>query len=150
MDGYLAKPIELRDLADALGLAGDVGQGAEPGLGEMAIDASRLEHLRSMQDDSQPSLVRELIDMFGTDSGLHVQRILDAHGRNDAVALRTLAHRFLSATQNIGATRLSALCAQIEGAARQERLDDAQAAIAALGRERELVLAALAALRLRY
>jgi PAS domain S-box-containing protein len=150
MDGYLAKPIELRDLADALGRAGEAARGVEPGLGEMAIDASRLEHLRSMQDDSQPSLVRELIDMFETDSAAHVQRIGDAHARQDATALRTLAHRFLSATQNIGALRLSALCAQIESLARQQRLDGAAAAIAALPGERQLALAALAAMRLRY
>jgi PAS domain S-box-containing protein len=150
MDGYLAKPIELRDLADALGRAGDAARGLEPGLGEMAIDASRLEHLRSMQDASQPSLVRELIDLFEADSAAHVQRIADARARHDAAALRTLAHRFLSATQNIGALRLSALCGEVESLARQGRLEEAAAPIAALPRERELALAALTALRLRY
>jgi len=97
-----------------------------------------------MQDDSQPSLVRELIDMFESDSASHVQRIADAHARSDAPALRTLAHRFLSATQNIGALRLSAVCAEIESLARQDRLDEARAQI------QELALGALAALRLRY
>ncbi len=150
MDGYLAKPIELRDLADALGRAGDAARSIEPGLGEMTIDASRLEHLRSMQDASQPSLVRELIDMFETDSAAHVHRIGDAHARRDASALRTLAHRFLSATQNIGAMRLSALCAEIESLARQGRLEEATSPVAALPHERELALAALTALRLRY
>jgi PAS domain S-box-containing protein len=150
MDGYLAKPIELRDLADALGRAGDSARGIEPGLGEMAIDASRLEHLRSMQDASQPSLVRELIDLFEADSAAQVQRIADARARHDAAALRTLAHRFLSATQNIGALRLSALCGEVEALARQGRIEEAAAPIAALPRERELALAALAALRLRY
>jgi PAS domain S-box-containing protein len=150
MDGYLAKPIELRDLANALGRAGDARRGLEPGLGEMAIDASRLEHLRSMQDASQPSLVRELIDMFEADSAAHLQRIADAQARRDAAVLRTLAHRFLSATQNIGALRLSALCGEVESLARQGRLEEAAAPIAALPRERDLALAALTALRLRY
>ncbi len=150
MDGYLAKPIELRDLANALARIGDAARAAEPGLGEMAIDASRLEHLRSMQDASQPTLVRELIDMFEADSAAQVKRIADAQQRNDAAGLRALAHRFLSATQNIGALRLSALCAEIESLARQQRLDDARVPIAALARERELALGALAALRLRY
>jgi CheY-like chemotaxis protein/anti-sigma regulatory factor (Ser/Thr protein kinase) len=150
MDGYLAKPIELRDLADALGRSGEIAQGIDPALGEMAIDAARLEHLRSMQDESQPSLVRELIDMFESDSASHVQRIADAQARSDAPALRTLAHRFLSATQNIGALRLSALCAEIEMLARQDRLQEARSRIDELARERELALGALAALRLRY
>jgi CheY-like chemotaxis protein/anti-sigma regulatory factor (Ser/Thr protein kinase) len=150
MDGYLAKPIELRDLANALGRMGSAAGAGASGLAELAIDAARLEHLRSMQDASQPALVRELIDLFDADSAAHVQRIAEAQARGDAQALRTLAHRFLSATQNIGALRLSALCAEIEALARQPRLGDVRPLIDALARERERACAALAALRLRY
>ena len=150
MDGYLAKPIELRDLADALGRSGDATRAIDPALGELAIDAKRLEHLRTMQDDSQPSLVRELIDMFEDDSAAHVQRIAQALALGDAAALRAVAHRFLSATQNIGALRLSDLCAQIESLARHHQLDGARPLVDALERERELALGALTALRLRY
>jgi hypothetical protein len=46
---------------------------------EGVLDTARLDHLRSMQDASQPSLVRELIDMFETDSAAHVLRIAEAH-----------------------------------------------------------------------
>jgi PAS domain S-box-containing protein len=150
MDGYLAKPIELRDLADALGRVGEAPQRPEAASQGMTIDASRLEHLRSMQDASQPSLVRELIDMFEGDSAVHVQRIADALARRDAAALRMLAHRFLSATQNIGALRLSALCSAAEALARQGRFEEAATPIAALPVERERALAELKALRLRY
>jgi CheY-like chemotaxis protein len=149
MDGYLAKPIELRDLADALGRVGGTDRSAA-GAGTQAIDAARLDHLRSMQDAAQPSLVRELIDMFDTDSQVHVQRIADAHARGDATALRSLAHRFLSATQNIGAWRLSDVCEQIEVLARQERLAEARALVDALSLERDRAREALATLRLRY
>ena len=150
MNGYLAKPIELRDLVDALGRPGDPEPGTDGAGADRVIDAARLDHLRSMQDASQPSLVRELIDMFETDSAAHVLRIAAAHEQGDAVALRSLAHRFLSATQNIGAVPLSLLCADIEAMARQGRLDDAVAAIRALEGERELAVAALARLRVRY
>jgi PAS domain S-box-containing protein len=150
MDGYLAKPIALRDLADALGRAAGATRDGASGPSEMAIDRARIEHLRSMQDTSQPALVRELIDMFEADATAHVTRITDAHARGDAPALRKLAHRFLSATQNIGALRLSAICAQIEALARQERLSDARTLIEALDHERELAQSALTALRLRY
>jgi HPt (histidine-containing phosphotransfer) domain-containing protein len=94
--------------------------------------------------------VRELIDMFEADSAAHVRRIAAAHAQGDAAALRGLAHRFLSATQNIGALPLSLLCADIEAMARQGRLDDAAPAVQALERERELAVAALARLRVRY
>jgi len=147
MDGYLAKPIELHALADAL-LHSQV-QGRVDAV-PPTIDAARLEHLQSMQDTSQPSMVRELIDMFAADAAAHVQRIVDAQARGDADALRTLAHRFLSATQNIGATRLSALCAHIEVLARDGRVAAARSSVDALAQERESALDALAALRTRY
>jgi HPt (histidine-containing phosphotransfer) domain-containing protein len=116
---------------------------------EAVLDHGRLEHLRALQDDTQPSLVRELIDMFSVDSGGHVRRITEAHARGDAEQLRLLSHRFLSATQNIGAARLSDLCAQIEIFARGGRLDDAAAAIGRLEAERGRALAALAVVRMR-
>ncbi|HET9977184.1 MAG TPA: response regulator [Burkholderiaceae bacterium] len=147
MDGYLAKPIELHALADALQHA-QLQRGADAL--PAAIDVARLEHLRGMQGAAQPSLVRELIDLFNADSAAHVQRIADAHARGDAEALRTLAHRFLSATQNIGALRLSALCAHIETLARAGHLAAARSSVEALAQEREGALDALAALRLRY
>jgi len=147
MDGYLAKPIELQALADVLrnSLAEVPTEAVAP-----AIDAARLDHLQSMQDASRPSMVRELIDLFSADSAAHVQRIVDAHARGDAEALRTLAHRFLSATQNIGALRLSALCAHIETVAREGHLSAARSSVQALAPERESALAALDALRLHY
>jgi CheY-like chemotaxis protein len=147
MDGYLAKPIELQALADTL--RNSLAERPTDGMAA-PIDAARLEHLQSMQDASRPSMVRELIDLFSTDSASHVQRIVDAHARGDAEALRTLAHRFLSATQNIGALRLSALCAHIETLAREGHLSAARSSVQALAPERESALAALDALRLHY
>jgi HPt (histidine-containing phosphotransfer) domain-containing protein len=115
-----------------------------------AVDARRLEHLREMQGDSQPTLVRDLIDMFIADSAQHLRRLAHAHADGQPEQLRALAHRFLSATQNIGAPRLSALCEQIELAARDARLGDAGGLLGDLAIERERVQLALAAARQRY
>jgi CheY-like chemotaxis protein/HPt (histidine-containing phosphotransfer) domain-containing protein len=147
MDGYLAKPIELRALADALrdATASHVSDAAST-----TIDTARLEHLRSMQSPGHMSMVRELIDMFSAESASHVQRIADAQARGDAEALRTLAHRFLSATQNIGAMRLSMLCSHIESLAREDRVSAARESVQALALERDSALVALAHLRQRY
>jgi CheY-like chemotaxis protein/HPt (histidine-containing phosphotransfer) domain-containing protein len=149
MDGYLAKPIELAALGATLQQAAARHEPAEDDA-PLALDSARLSHLQAMQGPQQPSLVGELIDLFNADSAAHVQRIVDAHARGDADTLRTLAHRFLSATQNIGALRLSALCAQIEVLAREGRLDAARDGVTALGDERELALAELARLRARF
>ena len=114
------------------------------------LDHERLEHLRTMQDDSQPSLVRELIDMFLAESATQVDRLAEALHMRHAGTLRALAHRFLSMTQNIGARRMSELCEEIERLAKQDQLDDAQRLLHELGHERERVHEALAAARMRY
>ncbi|WP_201494090.1 PAS domain-containing hybrid sensor histidine kinase/response regulator [Rubrivivax sp. A210] len=150
MDGYLPKPIELADLSAVLDQAGTLAQDQGHAAAEGVIDPARLEHLRAMQDDSQPSLVRELIDLFLADSPAHVRRLEEAHVASDAAALRALAHRFLSATQNIGATRLSRLCADLERLAKAGHLGAAAPLLADLGHERERVHAALLAARIRY
>jgi PAS domain S-box-containing protein len=150
MDGYLAKPIELGDLAAVLEQVGMLARDRSRSAVEGVIDAARLEHLRAMQDDSQPSLVRELIDLFLGESAGHVRRIIEAHEAGDAETLRALAHRFLSATQNIGALHLSALCAELERLAKAMQLKAAAPLLAQVDHERERAHAALQALRMRY
>jgi PAS domain S-box-containing protein len=152
MDGYVAKPIQIEELAATLGHASAMARQPQHPAGhhDGVLDHARLEHLRTMQDDSQPSLVRELIDMFLAESSGHVARLSDAlHGGN-ATALRALAHRFLSMTQNIGARRLSALCEEVERLAKAEQLDAAQRLLQDVHHERQRVHDALAAARMRY
>ncbi len=155
MDGYLAKPIELAELADALLRVS--APPARPGAvgpvrrrGDQVLDHARLEHLRGLQDESQPSLVRELIDMFLQDSPGHVLRLAESVNLADFDGLRRHSHRFLSATQNIGAARLSALCMELEKLARQGELGAAPALVLEVSAERDRVHEALAATRLRY
>jgi CheY-like chemotaxis protein len=150
MDGYLAKPIELEDLATVLAQAALLVRDRQCGALVEAVDQGRLEHLRGLQDESQPSLVRELIDMFCMDAAGHVARLREAVDGNDADQLRGHAHRFLSATQNIGALRLSALCAEVEDLARSARLGAAGRLLDTLDDECGRVVAALGVLRLRY
>jgi CheY-like chemotaxis protein/HPt (histidine-containing phosphotransfer) domain-containing protein len=165
MDGYVAKPIELQELAAALNHAGQrmrqpdpaVPAGsadpAEPAGSDAiggAIDLSRLDHLRELQSDSQPSLVRELIDLFVAEAPGHLAAIDAALQAGDATRLRALAHRFLSATQNIGAQQLSELCVRIEQLALAGDLAQAAPLVQALAAQREPAQAALLALRVRY
>jgi PAS domain S-box-containing protein len=152
MDGYLAKPIELQDLADVLMQATallEPDAAAAGGEGQV-LDLARLDHLRRLQDDTQPTLVRDLMDLVALESVGHVERVADACRRVEPAALRDAAHRFLSSAQNIGAVQLSALCVQIEVAARGGTLTDVPALVAALQHERERVQTALAAVRMRY
>ncbi|HOX66744.1 MAG TPA: response regulator [Burkholderiaceae bacterium] len=151
MDGYLAKPIELTDLAAVVSQAAVRAQARHhDGTFDSVLDHARLEHLRSMQDENQPSLVRDLIDMFLTDSSHQVQQLNRAHAAADAHLMRGLSHRLLSATQNLGASRLSRLCIELERLAKLGQTDAAGALLADLERERSLAHEALVAVRLRY
>jgi PAS domain S-box-containing protein len=150
MDGYLAKPIHLADLATVLDQVAILVRDSAACASEGVLDTQRLEHLRTMQDASQPSLVRELIDLFLGDSATQVMRITEAHAAGDAQALRALSHRFLSVTQNIGATQLSALCETLERQARAQDLPAALPLLPQLAHERDRAHAALLAARMRY
>ena len=151
MDGYVAKPIDLDELAAALSLAAAPPSAAAPTATEATpIDLARLDHLHTMQLTHQPSLVRELIDLFVADSPVQLGVLEAAHRAGDAERLRRQAHRLLSVTENIGARRMSALCACIERDARANRLHAVPALLAELARERDEAHAALVALRLRY
>ncbi|MFZ2648815.1 MAG: response regulator [Burkholderiaceae bacterium] len=152
MDGYVAKPIELDALAAALTQAATLARAASasPARRDDVLDVSRLDHLQTMQDDSQPSLVRELIDLFVADVPGQLDALAEAARADDAPRLASLAHRLLSATENIGARRMSSLCAEIERATRLGRLEGVAALVGELGREQVRVHAALLAARARY
>jgi HPt (histidine-containing phosphotransfer) domain-containing protein len=64
--------------------------------------------------------------------------------------MRALAHRFLSATQNIGAQRLTQLCVELEYLAKCGQIGQTGPLLADLSRERDLAHSALQALRMRY
>ena len=152
MDGYVAKPIDAQALAAALMEMALLPGAPAAALANDAdvVDAERLEHLHSMQDEQQPGLVRELIDMFVADSPGHLGALAEALDAADAARLGRLAHRFLSVTQNIGAGRMSSLCIELERLSRQGRLELARPLVGALGQEHERVHAALIAARHRY
>jgi PAS domain S-box-containing protein len=151
MDGYLAKPVELDALASTLTQVHRLVSDTDAALrADSVLDLARLEHLRALQDDAQPTLVRELIDQFIAEASMQVQRIADAAQLGDAALLRGIAHRFLSATQNIGAHRLSRLCEELERLARAEHLAPAAELVQALPGESERAVRALALVRMRY
>ena len=160
MDGYIAKPIDPAELAAVLQRLGQAsfdgdGGSAAPGHAgvdgdDRVIDRQRLEHLRTMQDDSQPQLVRELIDMFVADAPAHLDSIAQAATAADADRLRMAAHRFLSVTENIGAGRMSQLCRLLELSAKARSLDQANTLVKRLRTEFERAQAMLLAERIRY
>jgi len=152
MDGYVAKPIEIDALAAALSQVAQHRRAAAAAAlpDSDVLDTRRLEHLCALQDDAQPSLVRELIDLFVADAPGHLEALAQAALQADAHRLASVAHRFLSATENIGARRLSELCIELERAGRLGHLDRVPTLVGELGPAHQRARAALLAVRSHY
>ena len=152
MDGFVSKPIAIDALAQALMQAAAPAEAlAKPAAAAPEVlDSQRLEHMRALQDEHQPTLVRELIDLFVADAPGHLEDLQQALRAADAQRLASVAHRFLSATDNIGARRLSALCVELEQLSRQGRLDGTPQLVVSLALEHQRARQALLAARLRF
>ena len=151
MDGYVAKPINMEELAAAMAGVAALTQtvGAAQARRDV-LDGARLDHLHSIEDDSQPGLVREVIDMFIADAPAHLRDLQQALVDGDAGRLARTAHRLLSATQNIGAHNMSALCIEIESLGRQGDLGALAQVVPGLTQALEKVCQALRAERMRF
>ena len=150
IDAFLPKPVDLTSLElTLLQVAAPTRakrtDSTPGGLG--CVDQARIAHLRELQGADHPRLLQDLIDLFIEDSPRHLGAIDRAIASANMPQLREHAHRFLSATQNIGATHQSDLCMELEIAARSERLDHARTLLRAITQEQGRVLAALHALK---
>ncbi len=82
------------------------------------IDESILESYRSLQDDGQPDVVTEFIDVFLEDLPLRTDRLRQAVDSKNPVELKSAAHALKGSAGSVGAIIVSGLCAQIEAIGR--------------------------------
>lgn len=76
-----------------------------------------------------------LIDTFIQDSQERLAVLQELQGSNDAEAIRRAAHSFKGSCSNLGALRLAAMCAELEGKALAQDLHDIAVHIAAINAE---------------
>jgi HPt (histidine-containing phosphotransfer) domain-containing protein len=144
MDDYVAKPIEAEALAAALDrwvpedelVAEEVRPAApaEPGTGGPAavgvnplsgtdgstepaadpVDLERLESLSSLRTADGTSLLASFVDAFVRRSGERIRAIRAAATDPEPRALELAAHELKGSAGTIGATRVAALCAELE------------------------------------
>ena len=134
MDSYLTKPVRPADLVEAVeGVAvpprasrpADAFQQSDP------IDIDRL--LERVAGDRK--LVRELITIFRADAPGLMRRITRARTKQDAESLSHAAHALKGALGAIGAGPALHAAAQLEEAARNGELADAERLVATLSAE---------------
>jgi len=162
MDDFLGKPFYMNDLQNMLGrwlavpiasqLATAAAAESDAPAGETQtksfLDQKRLDMIRAMQRQDNPSVLDRIIVMYNENSPEILRTIHEAVQKADAAALREAAHSLKTSSANLGATELASLCKELEelggkgkpDAAGEllDRLDDTyQQVISALAQEME-------------
>src|SRR5216110_1327388 len=119
MNDYISKPVKLPELQAVLQEAASFVHPVPPqqrtenaGDGHEAdFDPSVLAGLRELQVPGEPDGAVELVDLFLRDTPVKIQSMQSAIARSDALALKEAAHGLKGSASNLGAHRLSRLCA---------------------------------------
>ena len=156
MDAYVSKPVEL-DQVRAVLISVIQGTRMQPPVangdaedGIPVIDQRRIEQLLKLQDEQQPALVADIIELFLADSPRHLETLAAAIRDGDAARLESTAHRYLSGIENLGARRMRVHCMELERLARAGALEPAADALELLASEFELAREPLAAIAKKY
>jgi PAS domain S-box-containing protein len=129
MDDYISKPIRAKELQIALERWGTplslqpVSPPPEPSLAE--IDWAVLDELHALQEDSEMDFVNETIRLFLSDTPALITNLREAAANQDSAALKRAAHTLKGNSQSLGATRLAALCFDLEKLGRSGTIDGA-------------------------
>lgn len=78
-----------------------------------ALDAEAVEALRSL-DDGEGELLTEILGLYRDDAPGLVSRAREAIDAGNAKNMRAAAHTLKGSSANVGAKRLSSLCAQLQ------------------------------------
>jgi HPt (histidine-containing phosphotransfer) domain-containing protein len=130
MDDYLAKPVELGALANALERWLPL-PAAVPGDSEIPIDRSMLAEISGGDAAMERDI---LIDFREVNSG-DAATLKDALDRRDLALVVRASHRIKGASRTIGAARLADVCERVERAGRASNWDAVSADREVLERE---------------
>ncbi|HEU5314954.1 MAG TPA: response regulator [Chloroflexota bacterium] len=127
MSDYISKPVRLEDVARALANSAPARAGTDPDadgvaadvppLDPEALDLRALEDMREMVGGDGPFLAN-LINAFLIDAAQQLAAMRGALAENDHPTLERAAHSLKSNSATFGARALSALCREVETAAR--------------------------------
>jgi two-component system sensor histidine kinase/response regulator len=129
MDDYVAKPVKAEELEAVLERwipqqeeplepsvsAPDDGSRASEET-EAPLDERALAGLRELQQEGEPDFVKELIELFLSDVPPQLATLREAVRGNDAESVERIAHTLKGSSGNMGAKKMTALCAQLQEA----------------------------------
>jgi len=137
MNDYLTKPLHVRDLESVLQRAllriqpasvAPVPMPEKP-LPDL-LDRTVINGLKELREPGQPDPLRELIELFFRDAEPRLKQMEEAATAGDMARLGAAAHTLKGSASNLGAKRLSALCASLE---KQGKAGDATNVTSTLG-----------------
>jgi two-component system, sensor histidine kinase and response regulator len=127
MDDYVSKPVKAEELdtvlkswisqpdEEASALEGETDGTALPVDATEPLDRSVLEGLRELQEEGEPNLLDELIEMFFDDvPSSQLEALQEAMKAGDAHFVERVAHTLKGSCGNIGALRMAAICAELQ------------------------------------
>ena len=147
MDDCLTKPVTLMQLREVLerwliqdnahvgsqGTANDPEStsvecdAAELETGGFLLDQKALDNIRAVQQEGAPKLLDKVIKIYFENSPKLLQALRDAVVEDNAAdTIGRAAHSLKSSSANLGATRLAALCRDLEEMARENRTTGAK------------------------
>lgn len=111
------------------------------------LDLEVVESLKALDEEGGPSLFLELIDLFVEDAAAQLRTLQAALGSGDVKLLERAAHTLKSSSANIGASRMSCICFELEKLGRAGSMNGAESLIASTGEAYAQVREVLSSMR---
>ena len=82
-----------------------------------AIDLDTIQYLKTLSAD--PAFLQSLIEAFTRDTALEIPQMKNAYQKRDTTTLQHIAHKYKSSSRNLGASKLTLLCLDVENMVRE-------------------------------
>ena len=86
------------------------------------LDRAALHNIRSLQSEGAEDILTRIIDLYLNDAPGQLEQLQQALHKQDATAVRSVAHSLKSSSANLGATVLSTLLKELEEKGRRNSL----------------------------
>ena len=146
MDDYLSKPFSRRDLAALLKQWVSPDREAAPeSTCDLSLNQNALQSIRLLQQADQPDVLERVLGIYLEVGPKLLAELRAGVDASDPEQIERSAHNLKSSSATLGATRLAAICAELESLVRAEQLADCRFIAEAIEAEFSRVCAALRA-----
>jgi len=135
MDDYISKPVKINDLKTVLEKwkAGGEGETAQPAekktrtyKASELLNFETIEGIQDLQEDGEPDLYIELVDVFITETRSSLKNARQAVREDDSDTFRSLVHSIKGASANLGIELLSKKAAEAERLVKARKFEEAK------------------------